>query len=108
MNVTHITPSTNKSSSRSLTSKPEVSNYKGFIIVDRVTSADLVDPRTFQWMSCPSARSARWTAAVLSRVNTEIQASSSYELHCYRHGDGATWFNCLFQLGQMESKAGAA
>ena len=101
MNVISITSSTTKS-------KPTVSNYKGFVIVDRVTSADLVDPRTFQWMSCPSARSARWTAAVLSRINADLQASSSYELHCYRIGEGSTWFNCLFQAGQVEQKASQA
>jgi hypothetical protein len=57
---------------------PDVSAYKGYLIVDRVTSADLLDPSTYKWMSCPSARSARWTAAVFSRVNAEFAANSDY------------------------------
>jgi len=74
----NLNQSTSVSTNRRVVSTPEVSTYKGYIVVDRVTSADLVDPSTFQWMSCPSARSARWTAAVLSRVNGELAASSNY------------------------------
>ena len=74
---------------------PEVSTYKGYIIVDRVTSADLIDPSTYKWMSCPSARSARWTAAVYSRLSGEFAASSNY-LH---RSDQKTDLQVAFRLG---------
>lgn len=62
--------------------------------MDRVTSADLVDPITNQWLSCPSARSARWTAAVLGRVNRELASSTNYT---HQTND----LPLLFKIGQV-------
>ena len=66
--------------------------------MDRVTSADLVDPVTYQWLSCPSARSARWTAAVLGRVNRELVSSTNYT---HQTND----LTLLFKLGQFTESA---
>ncbi len=87
-------PAVPSSANHPLAGTPEVSAYKGYIIVDRVTSADLVDPITNQWLSCPSARSARWTAAVLGRVNRELASSTNYT---HQTND----FALLFKMGQV-------
>lgn len=58
---------------------PEVTTYKGYVLVDRGDIVDVVDPVTYRWFSCVSLRSARWSASVLRRFNNEMNESTRYD-----------------------------
>ena len=60
--------------------KPTIRKYKEQLIVNREQGADLVDPVSGNWLHFKTARSAKWHASIIFRIQREATLHGIYHM----------------------------
>lgn len=66
------------SKSKNVSIPAELQEYKGFILVIREGSVDLVEPVEATWQNFTTVRSAKWHASVLRRVRESTRTHYNF------------------------------